>query len=794
MTDHPLRLKASEVYRSCEADQFSFKDTSEITPKQTIFGQERGVTAIQFGIDIDVPTFNLFVLGPDGTGRLTAVKHFIDEQTDDGPTPGDWCYVYNFEQPHRPHALRLPAGQGAHLKQDMENLINTLQTELSTLFESETYIQGRSQILAKYEEQNEAVLRPIEKMARDKSFSLQPTPQGALMILPIKDGKPLTPDMFESLTPDQKSEISKHRAELTEALEDAFRQSRDIQNQAQQAVEQFSKEAAQQVVGAHLGEVLQNYDLSGDVITYFQNVRADIMNNLTMFNDEGEDEDDDEPVNPLMPPSPPHDKNKRYAVNLIVENKPDTGPPVVWLDLPTYQNLVGRIEHIVRFGVLSTDFTLIKPGALHQANGGFLIIRAMDILQHPFAWEALKRTLFRQEILIEDPDMRQATVNTTQQLQPEAIPLNLKVVLVGDARLYYALYENDDRFRELFQVKADFVNSMERNAENEDAYAQFIATMCHSENLLHFEPGAVNRVVDYGSWLISDQHKLSTRFGALSSLVYESVFHAKQAGQKVVRRIDVETAIEANTYRNDQLEELNQEQIYEGTMFIDTTGEEIGQINGLVVIDQGDHRFGLPSRVTARVCMGRKEVLQIDRESRMTGPIHDKGVLILQGYLGGRYAKDYPLTLSATLTFEQSYGGVEGDSASSTELYALLSALAEFPIRQDLAVTGSVNQLGKVQPIGGVTQKVEGFFKICQKRGLTGTQGAIIPKSNVRNLMLSPEVVQAIEDGQFHIYGIETIDEGIALLTGKTAEEVHEAVDERLLYLAETLAEFENHR
>lgn len=793
MTDHPLRLKPSQVYRSCDFQQFTFKNTSEITPKQTIFGQERGITAIQFGIDMDVPNFNLFVLGPDGTGRLTAVKHFIDEQTDDGPAPSDWCYVYNFEQAHRPHALRLPAGQGAQLKLDMEKLISTLQTELGTLFDSDTYIQGRSQILAKYEEQNEAILAPIEKMARDKSFSLQPTPQGALMILPIQDGKPLTPDMFENLSSEQKSEITKHRAELTDALEEAFRQSRDIQIQAQQAVEQFRKEAADQVVGAYLGEVLQNYDLSGDVITYFQNVRADIMNNLGVFSDDSE-ENKEEPAHPLMPTPPPDDHNKRYAVNLIVENTPDTGPPVVWLDLPTYQNLVGRIEHIVRYGVLSTDFTLIKPGALHQANGGFLIIRAMDILQHPFAWEALKRTLFRQEILIEDPDMRQATVNTTQQLQPEAIPLNLKVVLVGDARLYYALYENDDRFRELFQVKADFVNSMERNATNEDAYAQFIATMCHSENLLHFEADAVGRVVDFGSWLISDQHKLSTRFGTLSSLVYESVFHAKQVGQEVVRRVDVETAIATNIYRNNQLEELNQERIFEGSMFIDTTGEEVGQINGLVVIDQGDHRFGLPSRVTARVYMGRKEVVQIDRESQMTGPIHDKGVMILQGYLGGRYAKDYPLTLSATLTFEQNYGGVEGDSASSTELYALLSALAEFPIRQDLAVTGSVNQLGKIQPIGGVTQKVEGFFKICQKRGLTGTQGAIIPKANVRNLMLSEEVVTAIENGQFHVYAIETIDEGIALLTGKTAEQVHEAVDERLLYLAETLAEFEERR
>jgi predicted ATP-dependent protease len=396
--------------------------------------------------------------------------------------------------------------------------------------------------------------------------------------------------------------------------------------------------------------------------------------------------------------------------------------------------------------------------------------------------------------MIEDPDLRSATVRTTQQLEPEPIPLDIKVVLVGSAELYYLLYQHDENFRELFRVKADFAYMMDRTSENEAHYAEFIATRCHLENLPHFDVDAVRRVVDYGSWMVSDQDKLSTQFGQLTPLIYESAFYARRNGHETVLSADVEQALAAHTYRSDQLEELSQERIERGTIFIDVDGAVVGQVNGLVVIQQGDHTFGLPSRLTARVYMGRKDVLQIDRESKMTGPIHDKGVLILQGYLGGRYAQDYPLTLTATLTFEQSYGGIEGDSASSTELYALLSALSGFPIRQDIAVTGSVNQHGRIQPIGGATQKVEGFYHSCKQRGLTGAQGAIIPRANVSNLMLDDEIVQAVRDGQFHVYAVETVDEGIALLTGKSADEVHDAVDARLRYLAETLVEFEDRR
>jgi lon-related putative ATP-dependent protease len=467
---------------------------------------------------------------------------------------------------------------------------------------------------------------------------------------------------------------------------------------------------------------------------------------------------------------------------------------VILLDLPTYQNLIGRIEHEVRFGMLSTDFTLIKSGALHRANGGFLIIRAEDILRQPFSWEALKRALTSHCVIIEDADSSGMSVMATRQLEPQPIPVNLKVVLVGSPELFYLLYNREESFPDLFRVKADFVDMMERTPENERHYADFIATRCREEKLKHFSAEAVGRVVDYGSWLVSDQERLSTQFGVIVPVIYESVYFAGRNRHDLVMAEDVEEAIAASTYRSSQVEELSQERISRGTIFIDVTGEVVGQVNGLVVITMGDHTFGLPSRLTARVYMGREAVVQIDRESNLTGPIHDKGVMILQGYLGGRYAQDYPLTLTASLTFEQSYGGVEGDSATSAELYALLSALSNFPIRQDLAVTGSVNQHGQIQPIGGVTQKIEGFFAACKSSGLTGTQGVIIPRSNVENLMLNSEVVQAVADGRFQIYAVETVDEGIALLTGKDAEAIHEVVDQRLRHLAEALVAFEERK
>jgi predicted ATP-dependent protease len=538
--------------------------------------------------------------------------------------------------------------------------------------------------------------------------------------------------------------------------------------------------------------MVQKYAGIEAVTQHLQAVRDDILDTLEDFTKVEAEEPPEQP-GPLMPrPDGDSTRRKRYAVNVLVENTPDSGAPVILLELPSYQNLVGRIEHEVRFGMLTTDFTQIKSGALHRANGGFLILRVRDLLMHPFSWEALKRALNSRQVVIEDPDTRGMTVMATTTLEPEPIPLALKVILVGSPDLYYLLHNLEESFPDLFRVKADFDDMMERTPENEFHYAEFIATRCHQENLHHFDAQAVARLVDYGSWLISDQEKLSTQFNQITLVIYESDFFARSNQHDVVTADDVEQAIAARIYRHNEPEELSQERIARGTIYLDLSGEVLGQVNALTVISLGDYMFGLPSRLTARVSMGRKDVVQIDRESKLTGPIHDKGLLILQGYLAGQYAQDYPLTLTASLTFEQSYGGVEGDSASSAELYVLLSALSGFPIRQDLAVTGSVNQRGQVQPIGGATQKVEGFFRACKTRGLTGTQGVVIPATNIRNLMLNGEVVKAVEDGEFHVYAVGTIDEGISLLTGKSADDIHSAVDTRLRHLAESLVEFED--
>jgi lon-related putative ATP-dependent protease len=784
-------LAPDQLRRQCPPEQFKFKDTSGLSSKETIFGQPRGVEAIEFGIDIDIPGYNLYVLGPAGSGRLTAVQHYIREKAADDPTPDDWCYVYNFKEPYKPNALHLPAGQGKQLQADMEQLIATLRTEIARVFESEAFIEARNQIKNRFEASSQAISVGVQQMAAAKSFAIQASPQG-MVITPMADGKPLEPQAYEALSPEQQETITANRYELEAAIEDAFRTTRSLQQEAQTAMQNLRRDSAATVLDANLGDVIQKYDTSGEAIQYFRDVRDDILNSLNAFQSEEGAPSSDGGQPPSANPSEPPEK--RYAVNVLVDNTPGTGAPVVMLELPSYQNLVGRIEHEVRFGMLTTDFTHIKSGALHRANGGFLILRVRDILQHPFAWEALKRTLNSRQVMIEDPDTRGTTVMTAQQLEPQPIPIKLKVVLLGNPELYYALYTQEESFPDLFRVKADFADTMDRTRENELHYADFIATRCHQEKLRHFDTKAVARVVDYGSWIVSDQDKLSTQFGQIAHLIYESAYFAARRQHDIVMADDVEQALAARNYRSNEAEEASQEHITRGMIYIDVTGEVVGQVNGLVVVNLGDHQFGLPSRLTARVYMGRKDVVQIDRESNLTGPIHNKGVLILQGYLGGRYAQDYPLTLTASLTFEQSYSGVEGDSASSAELYALLSALSGFAIRQDIAVTGSVNQRGQVQPIGGATQKVEGFFAACKAHGLTGAQGVIIPRSNVHNLMVNDEVVQAVKVGQFHLYAVETIDEGIALLTGKDADAIHKAVDERLRHLAEALVQFEDWR
>lgn len=789
---HSLELAPEHLTRHCNIEAFPFKDTSELAPERTIYGQPRGVRAIEFGIDIQSQGYNIYVLGPSGSGRVSAIRQFINERAIHSPTPDDWCYVYNFKQTYKPRSLRLAAGQGKKLKSDMETMIHALRAEIPRALDGEPYRKARNQITNQFEDQRQQIIATVQAMAAQMSFALQTTPQGVLIIVPTAEGEPLKQEDYEKLSESERAAINEKRHQLEEAVEEAFRATRLLQNETENALNNLRRAVAEQVIDAHMRHLIEGYRSNDAVLSYLQDVRADILDSLDHFESEAEPAESEEQTAELPLRPPRDDPFVRYEVNVLVEHEPDSGAPVIFLDLPTYRNLVGRIEHEVRFGVMSTNFTLIKSGALHRANSGFLVMRATDILQQPFAWEALKRALNTGQVVIEDAQSSGMTVMATQTLEPEPIPIDLRVVLIGSQDMYYALYAFEDDFRDLFRVKADFGDTMTRDAEAELHYASFIATRCHEEKLPHFSAQAVGRVIEYGSWLVSDQRKLTTQFGQIELLVREAAFFAKKNKHKLVTLADVEEAIRERTYRNNEAEELSLERIIDGTIFIDLSGEVVGQVNGLVVITLGDHTFGLPSRITARVYMGREGIVHIDRESEMTGPIHDKGVMTMQGYLGGHYAQDYPLSLSATLAFEQNYGGVEGDSASSTELYALLSVLSGFPIKQDLAVTGSVNQRGQVQPIGGVTQKVEGFFNVCKMKGLTGTQGVIIPKTNVPELMLNEEVIKAVKKGDFHIYAVETVDEGIAILTGKSAEEVHQAVDARLRDLAEKNARWED--
>ncbi|RMG87697.1 MAG: ATP-binding protein [Chloroflexi bacterium] len=783
---HPLALTAEQLSRPCTLESFDFENTSSLPVVRTIFGQPRGVRAMTFGLDIKNYGYNIYVLGPTDSDRVRTINQFVKDRASDDPVPDDWCYVHNFEVTHQPRALRLPAGQGRVLQEKMASLIERLKLDMPAAFNTDEYRSARGAISQEYDTVRRALLQEAQAFAATLNFMVEFGEQ--VQISAMHNGQLVTQEIFNQLSEEEQNTLMANRQAVDNKLNEAYGAIQTLQKTLQGKIGELDRTTARnaisQCIASHFGEALDSWPQA--VRDYLEAVQNDMVDELDRFFPSDENQQDSNS------PQMPDNFFRRYEVNVVVSNEPGKGAPVVYLHLPSYRNLVGRIEYEQRFGVLSTNHMQIRAGALMQANGGYLILRASDILKQPFAWDALKRTISTKRVTIEDEQTNGSmSVMAAQTLEPEPIPLNLTLILVGSQPLYYQLYAMDEDFPDLVRVKADFGETMARDGQAEKHYASFIATRCHEEGLPHFTAAAVGRLIEYGSWLISDQRKLSTEFGRVASIVREAAHFARVNGHEFVTVEDVEQAITERTYRNNEMEELAQERINDGVMFIDTDGEVIGQINGLVVMSTGDHAFGLPNRVTARVFVGNKGIVQIDRETEMAGPIHNKGVLTLQGYLGGRYALEYPMALTASITFEQSYIGVEGDSAAVTELYALLSALAQMPVKQSLAITGSVNQLGCVQPIGGVTQKVEGWFNACERRGLTGTQGAIIPRANIPHLMLSHKVREAVEQGKFHIYVIDTVDEGLELLMGQTAETVHEAVQNRLKTLAETVAKFE---
>jgi predicted ATP-dependent protease len=795
----------------CDPADLPFETTGQLSPQDGAIGQERGVAALEFGLDMESPGFNLFVAGPSGTGRTTTARTYAERQAAKRPTPDDWLYVYNFEHPDHPRSLRLPAGDGARFRDDMAELIKAVRDQARRTFESREYRNMREEIQRKLEERRRRVIDDLSKVARKRGFAVSFTPMGAVIVpLSIDANRPMTSEEVEALPKEERERLRERGEELSPAVSETLDQIRRLEREAQGTVAEQDAKVTRAAIAPLIIECQDKYRERPRIVEYLNWVQEDLIAHTAAIRAEvGEgDEDGEEPqqqsnvsLETIMADFDHESIWDRYEVNVLVENRTDAaGAPVVFEPNPTYYNLLGRIEYRALFGAMITDFRMIKAGALHRANGGFLLLNAMDVFNNPFAWEALKRQLQTGHIRIENIG-DQFTPVPVATLQPEPIPLQLKILLIGPPLYYYMLYFLDEDFANLFRVRADFDTEMARTAEHVARYAAFVRSQVEELGLLHFHRDAVAKVAEYGARCAEHQEKLSARLRQVSDLVAEASYWASVDRQPYVRARHVAIAMKQRIYRSNLIEEKIHELITEGTIFIDTTGAREGQVNGLSVMDIGDYSFGRPVRITAQTSVGTDGVINLERETRLSGRIHSKGFLILTSFLSSRYAQDKPLSLAARIAFEQTYDEVEGDSASSAELYSLLSSLAGLPLRQDLAVTGSVNQLGQIQPIGGVNEKIEGFFDVCATQGLSGEQGVIIPEASVKNLMLREDVIDAARQRRFHIWAVRTVDEGIEILTGKPAGErrpdgtwepdtVNARVDQRLRDYAHRLKDF----
>ena len=788
LTAEKLRMKCDPNFIRCET-------TQELVPLEEIIGQERAARALKFGLGIKERGFNIYAAGFPGTGRTTAVKNFLEKVARTKPAPSDWCYVNNFSNEYTPKALRLPPGKSKDFQKDMKSFIDEAKRAIPKAFESEDYAAKREATIKALEAQSKALIDELNRKAQQEGFIIQGTRIG-LVLVPVIKGKPVGEKEFIALPQKVKDEIQKNRDRIGSELRSAMRQFADMDRKVHEEIEKVNREVALYAIDHLVDGLTEKYKELSDVGSYLKDVQTSILDNVSQFMKEPETQPQVPFPFPLMKEAP----FKKYEVNVVVDNSDAKGAPVITESNPTYQNLFGRIESEAQFGALVTDFTMIRRGSLHRANGGYLVLPVEGLLINPLSYDSLKRALRNGHIDIEEARERIGFIST-RSLKPAPIPLDVKVILIGDPILYQKLYTLDKEFSELFKVKADFDTTMERTDENMKQYAAFVCTLCQKENLKHLDGSGLAKLIEHSSRLAEDQTKLSTQFAEVADIVREANFYATQENSEAVTGDHVKKAVEEKTYRSKLIQEKIQEMIKREILLIDTNTTAVGQANGLSVIGLGDFAFGIPSRVTVSVGLGREGVVDIEREAQMGGPIHTKGVLILSGYLNEKYAQDKPLSLSARLVFEQNYEGVEGDSASSTELYAILSSLSGLPIKQYIAVTGSVNQKGEVQAIGGVNEKIEGFFEVCKAKGLTGQQGVMIPESNVQNLMLKEEILDVVEEGKFHIYAVGTIDQGIEILTGIKAgvrrkdgafekETVNERVDERLREMAQKLREF----
>ncbi|MFC1926522.1 Lon protease family protein [Chloroflexota bacterium] len=789
----------------CDPTQFKFERTDELPPLQDFIGQDRAIRAIEFGLSIERDGYNIYVAGFSGTGKTTAVKTYIEkliaEREAKGEVfqPDDWCYLHNFTETDWPQIASLPRGKGKVFREQINSLLESLKVEFQRAFSSDDYKTQVKQAVDEGQIEQKKIFEKLGEQARRKGFILELTSGGPALI-PLAEDKPMDQAAYLALGEPARKKLEEKRSELLKKLQISIEKAQDLERQKVDKVRKVDSEVGDFTTSKLFSKLLDEYSDSDTITGYVTDLRAYTLENLNLF--KGQEEQAPAVLglpsglmqagrDPLLP----------FQVNVFVDNSDTKGPPVIIEANPNFVNLFGRIERRFLLGGYLSDHTMLKPGALSMANGGYLLLNARDVLTNPAVWPALKRAIKNQELRIEDP-YEQFGLVAPQAMRPEPMPIKVKIVLIGDAMLYQLLSMYDEDFWEIFKVKADFNFEVERSKENIEAYCAFVSNCCRDYGTRHFDRTGVARVIEYAARLVGDQDRLSSRFAQLRELIEEAEYWANKNGARLISAKHVNRAIEERLFRHNLLEERIGDMINKGTIMIDTEGAVVGQVNGLSVYALGDITFGKPSRITANTFIGRSGIINIERESQLSGGIHDKGVMILSGYLGSKYAQDKPLSLSASLCFEQSYEGVDGDSASSTELYAVLSSLSEVPIGQNIAVTGSVNQKGEIQPIGGVNRKIEGFFEVCKARGLSGDQGVLIPFQNLRNLMLRDEVVDAVQKGKFHIYTVKTIDEGIEVLTGKDAggrrddgtyseESINYRVDKRLKEMAEQLKGFQ---
>lgn len=763
-------LTADKLRKDCDPSVFKFDKTDEISVEDKVIGQERALKAIDFGLNVGDEWFNLYVSGMQGTGRNTAIVRAVEKIAKEKSIPEDVCYLHNFEKPDEPKFLKIPAGWGCEFKHDIEEFIKDFESEIRKAFLSEDYERHRKALIDRFEEKKEKIGTELEEFVRTKGFVLEQALTG-FVVTPVYKGRRLSNMQYDKLPEEEKDRFRKGQEAVDNKLYENSRKIREFQRELKNETHELDKSVILYAIGHLIDDLKQKYNDFELIVKHLEEIRGDILKNADSFKKEPE-------AGPMpffgeMALKEQEAILNRYRVNLLVDNCKTKGAPVVAEANPTYYNLTGHVEYRAQFGVLSTDFTMIKPGSILKANGGYLIVQANQILRDYFAWDALKKAIRYKKVKIENLAEQYGYIPTTG-LKPEAIPVNLKVIIVGSPLFYRLLYIYDEDFRKFFKVKIDFDTSIKKSDDFIQYYANFISIKCKEENLLPFKKEAVAKIIDHSSRIIAHKEKLTTRFLEVVDIMKEADFWARKEGMGAVEDKHVKLALEEKIYRSNMIEKKIQELFEENTLFVDTDGKEIGQINAISVIDLGDYAFGMPSRITVSTFMGKGNIINIEREAKLSGKIHSKGVLILSGYLGEKFAQDKPLALSASICFEQQYEEVEGDSASSTELYCLLSSLSGLALRQDIAVTGSVNQRGKIQPVGGINEKIEGFYEVCKIKGLTGKQGVIIPKANEKHLMLKEEVVEAVREGKFHIYTVETIEEGIEILTGVEAGRIQD--------------------